>query len=104
MTEKYLPRLNHFVTWPVFYIWGHSSEFRTQEQWDKFEEVLKALSGRKEIWYATNKDIVMYTQAQHALQISVDETVFYNPSAISVWVEKDKKQIIEIPAGQTVRI
>ena len=104
MTEKYLQRLNHFVTWPVFYIWGHSSEFRTEEQWDEFEEVLKALSGREEIWYATNKDIVMYTQAQHALQISVDETVFYNPSAISVWVEKDKQQIFEIPAGKTVRL
>ena len=33
---------------------------------------------------------------------SFDETVFYNPSAIPVWVEKDKARIIEIPAGETV--
>jgi len=41
-------------------------------------------------------------EAQKRLQISVDETVFYNPSDITVWVERNKKEIIEIPAGKTV--
>ena len=40
--------------------------------------------------------------AQSMLQISADETAFYNPSAIDVWVERDKRDIIKVPAGQTV--
>jgi hypothetical protein len=40
--------------------------------------------------------------AQSRLRISADETVFQNPSSISVWVERNKTDIIEIPAGQTV--
>ena len=30
--------------------------------------------------------------------------VFYNPSAIDVWVERNKKDIICIPAGQTITV
>lgn len=104
LAEKYMERIDSFVTWPLFYIWGHSSEFRTEEQWQTFEGVLKRLAETDKIWYATNAQIVRYVQAQHSLEISVDETVAYNPSAISVWVEKDGKNIIEIPAGQTVKL
>jgi hypothetical protein len=32
----------------------------------------------------------------------VDEKRFTNPTSIDVWVEKDRNQIIHIPAGQTV--
>jgi hypothetical protein len=42
--------------------------------------------------------------AQRALKVSADERIFYNPTATDVWVEKDKKQIICIPAGKTVRL
>ena len=104
MAAEFLRRMEQNFISPLLYIWGHSSEFRTQAQWDAFEEVLNALSGREQIWYATNKDIVLYTQAQRAVQISVDETMFYNPSAIPVWMEKDNHRIVEIPAGQMVEL
>jgi hypothetical protein len=42
--------------------------------------------------------------AQRALYVSADETHFYNPSAIDVWVEKNRSEIICIPAGKTVKI
>jgi hypothetical protein len=99
-----MDKINSFITWPMFYIWGHSSEFQTEEQWQEFEGVLKRLAETDKIWYATNGDIVRYVQAQRMLEITADETVFYNPTVIPVWIEKDKKQIIEIPAGQTVRL
>lgn len=38
------------------------------------------------------------------LKISADEKVFYNPTATDVWVERDKKDIIKIPAGQKIII
>lgn len=68
------------------------------------EDILAKISGSDKIWYATNMEIYNYMMAQRALQISADETVFYNPTAITVWVEKDKREIIEIPAGATVRL
>lgn len=89
---------------PLFYIWGHSHELRTEEDWRYMESVVAMLSGNDKIWYATNMEIYRYITAQHRLEISFDETIFYNPSDIAVWVEKDKKQLIEIPAGKTVRI
>ena len=104
LVEKYMERIDSFVTWPLFYIWGHSSEFRTEKQWQEFENVLKRLSETDKIWYATNAQIVRYTQAQYLLEITADEKVIYNPTAIPVWIEKDKKEIVEIPAGQTVAI
>lgn len=88
---------------PLFYIWGHSHELQTEEQWAYMEQLLARLGGNEKIWYATNMEIYRYTMAQRRLEISVDETVFYNPSDIAVWVERDKKDILEIPAGATVR-
>ncbi len=87
---------------PLFYIWGHSHELRTEEDWAYIEELIKTLSGNDKIWYATNIEIYNYMTAQRQLQISADETVFYNPTATDVWVEKDKKAVICIPAGETI--
>ena len=74
------------------------------EQVEQVKEILEKISGNEKIWYATNYEIYRYMMAQRAVLISTDEKCFYNPTAIDVWVEKDKKQIIHIPAGQTVVI
>ena len=62
------------------------------------------LSGNEKIWYATNLEIYNYMEAQKRLQISADETMFYNPSAIPVWVEKNKQTVLEILPGQTLTL
>ncbi len=91
------------TTWraPLFYIWGHSFEFKTLEDWAYMEQVVSALAGKDEIWYATNGEIFAYRQAQEALAISADESIIHNPSAIPVWVNKNHKSV-HIPAGETV--
>ena len=43
----------------VFYIWGHSYEFDIHNTWDKFEEFCKYISGRDDIFYGTNKEILL---------------------------------------------
>lgn len=43
----------------LLYIWGHSYEFRTEEQWDEFEKCMGKLS-RYDIWSATNIEFVSY--------------------------------------------
>ena len=104
LIEKYMARIDSFVTWPLFYIWGHSVEFDTEQKWQEFESVLKRLASTDRIWYATNGELVRYTLAQQMLEITADESVIYNPTAITVWLEKDKKDIIEVPAGQTITL
>ena len=41
----------------VFYIWGHSYELDIFNTWEKFEEFLKLISGKKDIFYGTNKEV-----------------------------------------------
>ncbi|MBQ7839075.1 MAG: polysaccharide deacetylase family protein [Lachnospiraceae bacterium] len=102
LCDRFLANLDSEWERPLFYIFGHSHEFHTEEDWNLMESILKKLSGNEKIWYATSIEIYRYMTAQRSLEISVDETCFYNPTAVTVWVEKDKKQIIRIPAGETV--
>ena len=101
---KFLENLDSQWQSPPFYIWGHAHEFQTEADWNVMVEILEKLAGNPKIWYATNYEIYRYITAQHALVISTDETIFHNPSAIDVWVEKDKAQIIRIPAGATITL
>ena len=43
----------------VFYIWGHSYEFDIHNTWDQFEDFCKAISGRPDVFYGTNKEILL---------------------------------------------
>lgn len=43
----------------VFYIWGHSYEFDINDTWREFEEFCKYISGRDDIFYGTNKEIII---------------------------------------------
>ena len=89
---------------PLFYIWGHSYEFRTEEDWAYIEDIIAQIANRDNIWYATNMEIYNYMQAQKQLKISADETIFVNPTAIDVWLCKDKKNIFCIKAGETLKL
>ena len=42
----------------LFYIWGHSYEFDMDDAWDEFEEFCKMISGRKDIFYGTNAEVL----------------------------------------------
>lgn len=43
----------------VFYIWGHSYEFDINDTWDEFEKFCKYVSGREDVFYGTNKEILL---------------------------------------------
>lgn len=104
LCDSFLKNLDSQWTDPLFYIWGHSHELRTDADWAEMEQILQRLGRNERIWYATSMEIYTYLTAQRMLRINYDETVFYNPTATDVWVEKDKQQVICIPAGQTVRL
>ncbi|MBQ8409688.1 MAG: polysaccharide deacetylase family protein [Clostridia bacterium] len=43
----------------LFYIWGHAFEFDIAENWEKFEEFCKMMSGHDDIFYGTNKEVLL---------------------------------------------
>ena len=43
----------------IFYIWGHSFELDIHDTWAEFEELCKLLSGHDDVFYATNKEILL---------------------------------------------
>ncbi len=99
--DKFLEVIDSEWYGPLLYIWGHSHEFRSEQQWEDFEKALQKIANNDKIWYATNIEIYNYVKAQRNLVISADEKIIYNPSAVKVYVSKNKSQIIEIPAGKT---
>ncbi|MBQ8640545.1 MAG: polysaccharide deacetylase family protein [Lachnospiraceae bacterium] len=43
----------------IFYVWGHSYEFDIFDTWKRFEEFLKMMSGHEDIFYGTNRQVLL---------------------------------------------
>jgi len=43
----------------IFYIWGHAYEFDIHHEWERFEELLRILSGKNDIFYGTNREVLL---------------------------------------------
>ncbi len=43
----------------IFYVWGHSYEFEGNGNWDRIETLCQMLSGKKDIFYGTNQDVLL---------------------------------------------
>jgi len=43
----------------LFYIWGHSYELDAFNYWDEFEGFLKSIAFRDDIFYGTNKEVLL---------------------------------------------
>ncbi|WP_077619395.1 polysaccharide deacetylase family protein [Bacillus sinesaloumensis] len=85
----------------MLYVWGHSYEFDTDQNWDLIEKFCEFIGGRTDIWYATNIQIFDYFKAFHNLKFSADSSFVYNPNAVSVWLNVDNN-IVEIAGGKQV--
>lgn len=93
-----------YIELPLMYVWGHSFEFGRSEDWTVIEEFGKLMSGKEDIWYATNMEICDYLTAVRRLEYSADGNRIYNPSAISVWLTTDEDKLVEIKSGQCVEL
>lgn len=87
----------------LMYIWGHSYEFDSKNNWEHMEEICRKLSDNDEIWYATNIEIYDYVQAYKALHYSADGHMVYNPSLVTVWMDVDGA-LYSIEPGQTITV
>ncbi len=43
----------------LFYIWGHAYEFDIHNDWDRFEQFLQLISGHDDIFYGTNREVLL---------------------------------------------
>lgn len=87
----------------MFYVWGHSYEFDRDNNWDLIEEFAEFISGRDDIWYATNGEIFAYTKAFERLEFSTDGKRIYNPTAQKLWFCADGKECL-INSGETLKL
>lgn len=87
----------------LFYLWGHSYEFHANDNWDLLIEICEKLSGREDIWYATNIEIYNYVTAFRSLIFNVKKTVVYNPSAQDIWFKADDKNYL-VKSGEAINI
>ncbi len=86
----------------LFYVWGHSYEFRTQEDWDRMEKFCAMVAKKDDVWYATNLEIYNYVTAFDNLEYSLDMKKVHNPSSIDVWLRHNERDVVCIPSGKTI--
>lgn len=43
----------------IFYIWGHTYEFDINDTWDIMDKFFRKISGRDDIFYGTNREILL---------------------------------------------
>lgn len=87
----------------LMYVWGHSIEFEKNNNWNLIKEFCKMVSQNKDIWYATNIEIVDYINALKNLKFAADLSFVLNNSSIDTWISIDEK-IMKIPAGKITTI
>lgn len=85
----------------VFFLWGHSWEFKKFNNWELLEEICQQLSGMEDTWYATNMEIYEYTQAYNSLVYSADSLRVHNPTRTDVWFFRDRVTYC-VKAGETI--
>lgn len=85
----------------LFYVWGHSYEFDTFDNWNVIENFCAETAHKDDVWYATNIEIYDYITAYRNLIIGVEENMFYNPSLIDIWFVKDGN-LYCVKSGETI--
>ena len=43
----------------IYYIWGHAYEFDIHGDWERFEEFCRLISGHDDIFYGTNREVLL---------------------------------------------
>lgn len=106
LTNEFTAERNEEYNGWLFYIWGHTYEFRMEEDgFEKFERLLSRLAFRDDTWYATNIEICEYVKAFRSLVYSADGMTVYNPTRHDIYfgaVGAGGAQVVK--AGESLRL
>ncbi len=104
LADKFINTQPFSVNWrqgpSLFYVWGHSYEFNNDGNWDRIEELFKRVSGRDDVWYATNGEIFNYTKAFKSIVYSANGDIAYNPTVTDLYFSFYGKEIV-LKSGET---
>lgn len=87
----------------LLYVWGHGYEATGRKAWGTLEAFLDRVSGRDDVWYASNIEVYDYAQALRSLVYSATGDYLYNPSRLDVWMQVDGR-VVHVPSGEVVTI
>ena len=85
----------------LFYVWGHSYEFRNNDNWDRIEDICEKLAFKEDTWYATNIEICEYCQAYGSLVWNAKGNKVYNPTQTKIWFDIDTR-LYSVAPGETL--
>lgn len=89
----------------LLYVWGHSYEFDDNDNWDLIENFAEKISGRDDIWYATNIEIFGYAEAYKQLKFSTAGDRVYNPTCYELFFcDSRAGKSYSVKPGETVEI
>lgn len=102
-TERFITE--DFPDCRIYYVWGHTAEFRRDDNWSVMENLLDKVGGRADIWYATNLEIVEYVEAYRSLEYSTapHTNMVHNPTGIDIWLCHNGI-VFTVKAGETLKI
>ena len=103
LVDKFLNEVSRYPNPKLFYLWGHTYEFETNNNWDVIEKFADAIGNRDDVWYANNMQIYEYVQAYRSLEFSANGNMVYNPTALTVWFLSGNKNV-KVEPGETVKI
>lgn len=82
----------------LLYIWGHSYEYANN--FESLEKMCKALSGRQDVWYASNIDVADYITAFDKLERSANGRYIHNPTDKTLYCFVNGKNFV-LESGKT---
>lgn len=89
----------------LFYVWGHSYEFESDNNWDLIENFCEKVGNKSDVWYATNIEIFDYITAYNSLIFSVTGDMVYNPTSTEVFFTDSRAhQNYSVKPGETKKL
>ena len=105
LAEQFTEKENVTANLWLFYVWGHTYEFRDNDNWYILENLLEKVAGRDDVWYATNIEIVDYMKAAQKLVWSLDRSKVMNPTTTEIWLRHPTSgHVIKVAPGETVAV
>jgi len=83
----------------LFYVWGHSFEFGSEEAWGRMDALCSLFGSRDDVWPATNIEICRYVLAFRALRGTLDGRRVENPTAVPLFLLLGGRRVLLAPGA-----
>lgn len=104
LADKFINEKPTRAPW-MFYVWGHSYEFESDNNWDLIEKFCEKVANKADVWYATNIEIFDYVTAYKSLVFSVNGDVVYNPTSVELFfTDSRNNKNYSVKPGETKKL